>query len=112
MLAPKKYLFIFFLFFLIDFISAQTVNKLPNDCVNAITVCGGGIFTSNANGYGSIDFDPNNICNGYETNSLWIRIEIVNSGTLGFTLTPKNTDLIVDYDFFVFGGCCDRGPRY
>ena len=31
MLAPKKYLFILFLFFLIDFISAQTVNKLPND---------------------------------------------------------------------------------
>jgi len=103
MLAPKKYLFIFFLFFLIDFISAQTVNKLPNDCVNAITVCGGGIFTSNANGSGIQEINTTNSCNSEEHNSVWLKISIIQAGTLGFTLTPSSSKLEVDYDFFVYG---------
>ena len=103
MLAPKKYLFILFLFFLIDFISAQTVNKLPNDCVNAITVCGGGIFTSNANGSGIQEINTTNSCNSEEHNSVWLKISIIQAGTLGFTLTPSSSKLEVDYDFFVYG---------
>ena len=44
-----------------------------------------------------------------EHNSLWIKIEIITSGTLGFILTPTNTAMEVDYDFFIFGPTASCG---
>ncbi|REG87526.1 T9SS type B sorting domain-containing protein [Winogradskyella sediminis] len=73
----------------------------PNDCVNAITVCGNGTFISNATGSGN-DFEIN-ACGGFEHNSLWLEVNIVQSGTLGFDLIPIDPDIMVDYDFWVFG---------
>ncbi|TDP60401.1 hypothetical protein BC748_1392, partial [Flavobacterium dankookense] len=73
----------------------------PNDCVNAIIVCGNGSFTSNANGSGSTQ--EINACGGMEINSLWLKINIVQGGTLGFNIIPDDPSIIVDYDFWVFG---------
>ncbi|WP_335966576.1 T9SS type B sorting domain-containing protein [Galbibacter sp. PAP.153] len=89
------------LYFSVKEMQAQT-NALPNDCVNAITVCGSGMINSNADGSGVQEIS-NNACNSMEHNSLWLKINIVRAGTLGFTLQPTNTDIKVDYDFFVFG---------
>ncbi|WP_340076568.1 T9SS type B sorting domain-containing protein [Leptobacterium sp. I13] len=75
----------------------------PNDCVNAIVVCGSGSISSNASGIGTQELFNTNNCGSQENNSLWLRINIVQAGTLGFTLTPTNTNLSIDYDFFVFG---------
>ena len=73
----------------------------PNDCINAITVCGNGTFSSNANGLGAIQEVSG--CEGQEENSLWLEVNIVQSGTLGFDLIPNDPDIMVDYDFWVFG---------
>ncbi|MEZ4855699.1 MAG: T9SS type B sorting domain-containing protein [Gelidibacter sp.] len=73
----------------------------PNDCVNAVTVCGNGNFQSNASGIGNIQEVSG--CGGFEHNSLWLRINIVQSGTLGFDLIPSDPDILVDYDFWVYG---------
>ena len=92
----KKQLSIFFLL-LFQLFWAQ-----PNDCVNAIVVCGNGNFSSNATGPGNTQ-EILNYCSGAEHNSIWIKVNIVQSGTLGFTITPNNPDINVDYDFWVFG---------
>src|SRR5699024_7463469 len=81
-----------------------------NDCVNAITVCGNGHFNSNAEGIG--EEQEISSCGGYESNSLWLKINIVQAGTLGFDLIPNDGDISVDYDFYVFGAnkdCDDLG---
>lgn len=73
----------------------------PNDCVNAITVCGNGVFESNASGIGNIQEVSG--CSGFEHNSIWLKINIVQSGTLGFDLIPNDPAISVDYDFWVYG---------
>ncbi len=72
----------------------------PNDCVNAITVCGNGVFASNATGIGNIQEVSG--CGGLEHNSLWLHINIVQAGTLGFDIIPDDPDVNVDYDFWVY----------
>ena len=108
-----------FLLFLL-FISCSSIAQTPNDCVNAITICGNGTFTSNATGIGTVQEVAG--CSGFEHNSIWLKINIVNAGTLGFNLSPINTDLSVDYDFWVYGAnrpcnnlgspirCCTTNP--
>lgn len=73
-----------------------------SDCTGAIEVCGNGAISSNATGFGQQEISSN-ACFSEEHHSLWIRIEITKSGTLGFTLTPTNPQITIDYDFFVFG---------
>ena len=80
----------------------QLIWAQPNDCVNAIVVCGNGNFSSNAVGPGNTQ-EILNYCSGAEHNSLWIKVNIVRTGTLGFTITPNSPDIEVDYDFWVFG---------
>lgn len=87
--------FIIFLFFNPLFAQA------PNDCVNAITVCSDGNFSSNADGIGN--FQEVSGCGSFEHNTIWLRINIVQAGTLGFHIRPNDTDILVDYDFWVFG---------
>jgi gliding motility-associated-like protein len=108
-----------FALFLILF-STFCYSQEPNDCVNAITICGNGTFTSDATGYGSIQEVAG--CSGSEHNSIWLKINIVNGGTLGFNLIPTNTGISVDYDFWVYGAnkpctnlgspirCCTTNP--
>lgn len=83
------------------FSAIQLSAQEPNDCVNAITVCGNGNFMSNAVGSGN-EFEVN-ACSGFEHNSLWLEVNIVQAGTLGFDLIPNDPDINVDYDFWVYG---------
>lgn len=98
----KKVIFIIVIFGINSFCFSQ--HNAPNDCINAIEVCGSGILSSNADGTGEIqEISDINSCGSRENNSLWLRIEIENGGSLGFDLKPTSTDLEVDYDFFIFG---------
>jgi len=100
---------ILFLLFTINFASILYAQH-PNDCENAIIICGNSQFKSNATGIGNIQEISS--CNSGENNSLWLEINIVQGGTLGFDLIPNSKDLVVDYDFWVFGpntSCNDLG---
>ena len=76
-----------------------------SDCVNAIVVCGNTNFSGlTANGVGSSEeINALNSCGSGENNSIWLKLLISTSGTLGFTLTPQIANIEVDFDFFVFG---------
>ncbi len=74
------------------------------DCPDAIIVCGNANYTGlNATGVGVQEINPNNACSSQEHNSLWLKILIKDGGTLGFILTPQSDDLVVDFDFWVYG---------
>lgn len=92
----KKF-FVIVLFLITTILYAQT----PNDCVNAITICGNGVYTSNSEGIGNVQEVSG--CSGQEHNSIWLKINVVQSGTLGFHIKPIDTDILVDYDFWVYG---------
>ena len=93
----KKLISILLLFLCFNTVFAQT----PNDCVNSITVCGNGNFSSNATGIGNLQEVSS--CGSFEHNSIWLKITIAQAGSLGFDLIPNNTNISVDYDFWVFG---------
>lgn len=93
----KNFSYLLFILFSFNITNAQA----PNDCVNAITICGNGVFTSNASGIGT--FQEVAGCSGFEHNSIWLKITIAQGGTLGFDIKPLNTDIITDYDFWVYG---------
>lgn len=91
---------IFFFLLIHGFSWAQRAN----DCTDAIVVCGNSTIESNATGFGVQELDNTaNACFFEETNSLWLRLNIAQSGDLAFVLTPDSADINVDYDFFVFG---------
>ena len=91
----------FTFYFLFLFSTLTLFAQQPNDCANAIVVCGNGNFSSNASGIGTIQEVAG--CGGFEHNSLWIKVNIVRTGTLGFNLIPNDPSLVVDYDFWVYG---------
>ncbi len=75
-----------------------------NDCTNAIVVCGNSAISSNASGFGTQELDnESNPCFFEEVNSLWMQLNIAESGTLEFTLSPESSSISVDYDFYIFG---------
>ena len=93
----KKLISVLLLFLSFINVSAQA----PNDCVNSITVCGNGNFSSNASGIGNLQEVSS--CGSFEHNTIWLKITIAQAGSLGFDLIPNNTNISVDYDFWVFG---------
>ncbi|MGL2967592.1 beta strand repeat-containing protein, partial [Flavobacterium sp. XGLA_31] len=93
----KKFLQIFLILFFVNVARSQE----PNDCANAIMVCGNGSFVSDASGIGNTQ--EVNGCSGFEHNSIWLEIHVVQSGTLGFNIIPADTNITVDYDFWVYG---------
>lgn len=75
-----------------------------NDCVSAIVTCGNSRFNNLAvQGAGIEEINGSNSCGGFEFNTVWIKVVIKNSGTMGFTITPEDTDITVDFDFYIFG---------
>jgi gliding motility-associated-like protein len=94
-----EFKFIAFLFLITNIIFAQ------NDCSGAIVVCGNTGFSGlTANGAGNIEeIGALNSCGSFENNSIWLKLLINTSGTLGFTLTPQSANIEVDFDFFIFG---------
>lgn len=102
---------LFLLFFAIAILDSQAQLAL-NDCSGAIEICGDGAISSNADGVGTQEISALNSCSSQEHNSLWLKIEITKSGTLGFNLVPTSRDINIDYDFFIFGpdaSCSDLG---
>ena len=93
------------LFVLFSLLSGiQSWAQLANDCVDAMVVCGDASISSNATGFGTQELDNTaNACVFQEVNSIWLQLNIAESGSLAFVITPDNTNLVVDYDFFVFG---------
>jgi len=80
------------------------VSQSQNDCANAIVVCGNTGFAGlNATGVGMQELGSNHTCGSQENNTIWLKLPIKTSGTLSFVLTPESTDLIEDFDFFIFG---------
>lgn len=98
MIKNSLIFYVFILFFSFSFSQSAL-----NDCTGAIEVCGDGTISSNASGFGLQEIDQSNSCASFEHNSLWIKIKITKSGTLGFNLIPTSASIDVDYDFFVFG---------
>jgi len=97
---------IWFISLLLFSVTTKAQN-FANDCVNAIVICGNENLVSNASGFGNIQEIAG--CGSSEHNSLWIKINIVQAGTLGFNLIPSDPALNVDYDFWVFGPNKDCG---
>ena len=100
----RNLLFIFFL--LLNIFTSYS----QNDCSDAIVVCGNsGYQNLTAVGVGVQELNNSNTCGSQENNSLWFELTINTAGNLGFILTPTNEfgtinpDLIVDFDFFLFG---------
>lgn len=87
--------------FLNQFLLGAQTN--PNDCINAIKICGNGEISSNAEGMGKEEIENLNSCGSLEHNSLWLYIEITKEGTLGFDLIPNSSETRINYDFYVFG---------
>lgn len=94
----KVFLPLLFLFF--EWGWAQTAN----DCSNAIVVCGNSVITSNVSGFGTQELDGSrNPCEFAEVNSIWLQLNIDQTGSLEFTLTPDDTAIEADYDFYIYG---------
>ncbi|HYD90344.1 MAG TPA: hypothetical protein VEA37_02530, partial [Flavobacterium sp.] len=80
--------------------------RAQNDCPDAIIICGdANYFDLEAEGPGVDDFLEleENPCASGENNTIWLKIQINEGGTLGFDLTPENPDLTTDFDFWLFG---------
>ncbi|MDB2606403.1 T9SS type B sorting domain-containing protein [Zobellia sp.] len=94
-----------FFFTLIIVLSCfSAISQQANDCIDAIVVCGNSNISSNATGFGQQELSPDtNPCVNQEVNSLWVSVSIAVSGSLAFTIRPRDNDLEVDYDFFIFG---------
>lgn len=97
---------IFFLFLLLQAGAGNIYGQLlpPNrpeqDACNALLICGNGFFSPYSyQGNGVASDMPNTPCGSGEQNSMWLRLNIISSGTLVFTITPQlTTD---DYDFAI-----------
>jgi len=80
------------------------IASAQNDCPEALIVCGNDSYRGlDATGIGDIQELGPNACFSNENNSLWLKILIKDGGTLGFILTPDSADLVVDFDFWIFG---------
>ncbi|MRI01979.1 T9SS type B sorting domain-containing protein [Kriegella sp. EG-1] len=90
-------------FALMLFCVSYSYSQQANDCIDAIIVCGNTNISSNATGFGAQELDGSNACLYYEENSLWLSLTIGTGGNLAFNIIPNSTDLVVDYDFYIFG---------
>jgi gliding motility-associated-like protein len=95
-----KRVFLFNIVFLLSYFSNG--QNLPNDCVNYIQACDNQNVAFDVSGAGVQEIIPPS-CSSNENNSLWLRVTIDQPGKLGFTIVPESTNLIEDYDFWVFG---------
>ena len=91
-------------FFAILFLNSNVLfSQQPTDCIDAVIACGNSNINLNVSGVGTQELNGSNTCSSQENNSVWLKVTLVTSGTLGFTLTPNSSAISEDYDFFVFG---------
>ena len=103
-----------FLFCLVVF-SQFSFYQNPNDCIDAILLCGDTDLGIIPSGIGRNEFaqfgNPVPTCFNFQTDQAWFRVEIETTGTFSFALTPDAPQ--ADYDFAVFGpviNCDNLGP--
>ena len=95
----RKFYQILIVFLLIHFQA-----NAQSDCVDAIVICGNSNFSGlTATGFATQELTIGNACGFQETNSIWLKLIIANSGALSFILTPESTDIMEDFDFYLFG---------
>ncbi|WP_431472366.1 T9SS type B sorting domain-containing protein [Nonlabens sp. SCSIO 43208] len=101
--------FKFLQFFICLVIGFSSVAQNPNDCTNAILLCGNTDLGLTPSGAGTNDFaSPNNqvpFCYDFPVDQAWFRVEIENTGSFRFDLVPDVA--YADYDFAVFGPVTD-----
>lgn len=90
------------------FISFLNFAQNPNDCVNAIVICGNSNIGLEPNGIGFDEFSlPGNNqpdCYFFDQHNIWFKFEIIQSGTFMFDIIPDDE---ADYDFAIFGPVVD-----
>jgi gliding motility-associated-like protein len=100
-----KNIFLITLLLLVSLGLAQS----PNDCRDAILLCGDTDLGIDPDGIGANEFNlPGNItptCFNFQTDQVWFKVEIETTGTFSFVLTPDTPQ--ADYDFAVFGPVTD-----
>ena len=75
-----------------------------NDCVDAIIICGDANLSGlETIGIGVQEISLTNACSSAENNSIWLKVKIKTGGTFGFLITPESNEIVVDFDFWVFG---------
>ena len=93
---------LFILFFIFSLLG---IAQSPNDCENAILICGDVNFGLDPDGVGFDEFSlPGNVtpsCYNFGTSTIWMRFVIQESGKLTFDILPDNPE--ADYDFAIFG---------
>nr|WP_321225551.1 T9SS type B sorting domain-containing protein [uncultured Psychroserpens sp.] len=88
------------LLFLIS--TTLSFSQTPNDCINAIQICGNSNIDLDVAGIGTEDVFSN-ACGMIENNTIWFRLTFEQAGNFGFVLTPNSTSIVEDYDFSLFG---------
>jgi gliding motility-associated-like protein len=77
-------------------------SQSPNDCVDAIQICGNSNIDLDVNGIGNPE-TFSNACGMVENNTIWFRLTFDQAGNFGFILTPESDAITEDYDFSLFG---------
>lgn len=93
---------------LLFLISCLSFAQNPNDCVNAIVICGDSSIGLEPNGIGFDEFSlPGNNqpeCYFFDQHNIWFKFEIIEGGTFMFDIIPDDG---ADYDFAIFGADVD-----
>lgn len=93
------------LLFLFLGFSTLAISQNPNDCVNAIIICGDSSLGVDPSGIGFNEFSlPGNEvppCYVFDQNNIWFKFIIIESGTFTFDIVPDNGE--DDYDFAIYG---------
>lgn len=81
------------------------LSQNPNDCVNAIIICGDSSLGIDPSGIGFDEFSlPGNEvppCYVFDQHNIWFKFIIIESGTFTFDIVPDNGE--DDYDFAIYG---------
>ena len=88
---------------ILAFFQTEIIAQNPTDCIDAVVICGNSSVNLDVSGIGTQELNGSNTCSSQENNSIWLKVTLITSGTLGFTLTPNSSSIGEDYDFFVFG---------
>jgi gliding motility-associated-like protein len=97
------------LLFCFVFCSQIGLSQNPNDCSNAILLCGDTDLGITPSGIGRDEFalpgNPTPTCYDFRADQVWFKVEIETTGNFSFVLTPDTAQ--ADYDFAIFGPVTD-----
>lgn len=86
------------------FVTVMTAQN-PNDCVDAIEICGTSLIDLDPSGVGDNEFDePGNVvppCYTFDNQTIWLQFNFVSAGQFTFDIIPDIPN--ADYDFAIYG---------